>query len=63
MLVGGALCVVLGIISISNFAFDWDFIMPPSMVLAAVMIVGGGTLFAHGLMSLDSLPKSPAREK
>jgi hypothetical protein len=61
-LVAGAVVFALGFISIVNFSFEWEFIMPPSMILAAVLIVAGGTLFAHGLMSLDSPPESTARQ-
>ena len=57
-LVAGAVVFALGFISIVNFSFEWEFIMPPSTVLAAVMIVGGGILFAHGLVALDSPPET-----
>lgn len=33
-LVAGAVVFALGFISIVNFSFGWEFIMPPSMILA-----------------------------
>ena len=61
-LVAGAVVFTLGFISIVNFSFEWEFIMPPSMILAAVLIVAGGTLFARGLISLDSPPETSASQ-
>lgn len=62
-LIGGALCVILGIISVANFSFDWEFIMPSSLILGGFLILLGGTVFGHGLMALDSPPKPAASER
>lgn len=58
LVTAGALSVLLGIISVVNFSFDWEFIMPPTIVLAGVLILAGGTVFAQGLLSLESPPKT-----
>ncbi len=56
LLLTGALIFALGFISAANFSFDWEFIMPSSIILAVLLIPAGGTLFAHGLLALDSPP-------
>lgn len=56
----GAIVFALGFISIVNFSFDWEFIVPPIIISAAVLIVAGGTVFANGLLTLDSPPKTSA---
>jgi hypothetical protein len=61
-LAAGGLGVSLGIISVVNYSFDWSFIMPPSLVLAGVLVLVGGIVFASGLLSLDSPPKSSTIE-
>ena len=58
----GTIVFALGFISIVNFSFDWEFIVPPSIISAAVLIVVGGTVFAQGLLSLDSPAKPSAGE-
>lgn len=57
----------LGFISIVNFSFEWEFFMPPSMILAGVLIVAGGVVVASGLMGLEphaktSIPEGGKRE-
>ena len=59
LLVVGALVFALVFISIVNFSFDWEFLVPPSLIFAAVLIVVGGAVFANGLLALDSQPKPP----
>jgi len=62
LLVAGALVFALGFISAANFSFDWEFIMPSSIILAVLLIPAGGTLFAHGLLTLDSSSKPSTSE-
>ena len=42
LLVVGALVFALGFISAANFSFDGEFIMPSSIILAALLIPAGG---------------------
>lgn len=57
LLVVGALVFALGFISAADFSFDWEFILPSSLILAVILIPAGGTVFAHGLLTLDSSSK------
>ena len=68
LLASGAFCFLLGLLSVLSDAFDWNisigggFDVPQSLVLAGVFVLGGGILFANGLLALDPPPQPSTGE-